>query len=449
MLKRIISLIAIFLLSLSLASCGGKPVLLFLNWGEYIDEDMISAFEKKYNCIVLMDLAESNELFYSKVRAGTTIYDVVAPSDYMVEKMYNNGILEELDFTKLENYNPNSDNIRKGVKNIMEEMQGNFGDDIVNYFVPYLWGTWGIMYDTTLPGLEEAVVNAKSSWSPLFDRQVLPAGTKVAMYDSHQHAYYAATKYLGLPSNKELTHSKLDLIEDLIKEMNYDAWGTDNIKKDIVAGNIDLGFMWTGDFLYYYCEQIAKLVVGAYSKGEIEISEIEPMIIGLAGASKSYKKGDKVYKVGFDLFIPDDTIAFVDNLVITKDSQHKDLAYKFIDFMMSNNVAITEDYRVDPAFSNAYYVCYDTPYIKTYEEILALKKSEAGEEKFTAKDAEEFKKEANNPYDSKLFSKVYDYANALGFMHYYPIDTTKGHKLTSFSRSYVDIINTTFYNARI
>ena len=57
------------------------------NWGEYIDESLLDAFEEQNNCNVLMDLGESNEIFYSKVFAGTTVYDVVCPSDYMVQKM--------------------------------------------------------------------------------------------------------------------------------------------------------------------------------------------------------------------------------------------------------------------------------------------------------------------------------------------------------------------------
>ena len=448
MVKRFLSFIASIMLLLAITSCGSKPVLLFLNWGEYIDEDMISAFEKKENCIVLMDLAESNELFYSKVRAGTTVYDVVAPSDYMVEKMYKNDMLEKIDFSKLESYNPDSDNVRLGVKAITKTMQENTknirpDDDIKNYFVPYLWGTWGLMYSTKKEGLEDAVKNSNSPWSSLFDRNALPKGTKVSMYDSHQHAYYAACKYLGFPVDKELTHAKLDRIESLVKEMHYDAWGTDNLKKDIVAGNIDLGFMWTGDFLYYYCENIAKIVINAYLNGEILVSDIKTMIDSLVSEG-IYIKNDKQYEIGFDLYIPDDTITFVDSFVITKNAANKDLAYKFIDFMSSNSVDVMgEEYK--PAFNNAYYVCYDTPFVNVYNDILNLKNKDL----FNQNIIDSFNKHHENPYDTALFKSLYDYANALAFDKYYPLDCTKGNKLNSFSREYVDIINTTFYNARI
>ena len=85
MKRKLSSLLLIFIIALTISSCAGREKLLFLNWGEYIDESLITAFENKYNCDVVMDLGDSNEIFYSKVRAGTTVYDVICPSDYMVE----------------------------------------------------------------------------------------------------------------------------------------------------------------------------------------------------------------------------------------------------------------------------------------------------------------------------------------------------------------------------
>ena len=74
--KVILFFLTVFML-FSVTSCSQRMTLLFLNWGEYIDESLLDAFEEKYNCNVLMDLGESNEIFYSKVFAGTTVYDVV------------------------------------------------------------------------------------------------------------------------------------------------------------------------------------------------------------------------------------------------------------------------------------------------------------------------------------------------------------------------------------
>ena len=197
MKRRMASLLLLGASLLTLSSCGSKDTLLFLNWGEYIDESLIESFEEEYNCTVQMDLGESNEIFYSKAKAGTTVYDVICPSDYMVEKMYVNDLLEKLDFSQL----PNVDlaDRKLSTKKIYEDMninlKQNLGDSyemgtIENYAVPYLSGTWCIMYTTKKDGVEQAVTNnAKNQWGSLFDRSTLPAGTKVAMYESHQHDY--------------------------------------------------------------------------------------------------------------------------------------------------------------------------------------------------------------------------------------------------------------------
>ncbi len=328
-MRKKISILFLFAVFLSLCtSCTKRDVLLFLNWGEYIDEQMLEEFESMYNCEVYMDLGESNEIFYSKVRGGTTSYDVVVPSDYMVEKMYKNDMLAEIDFTKLKNFS--KENVMPGVKGIAETLEQK-APGITNSYVPYLWGTWGIMYSTLKEGLEQAVIRSENEWSSLFDRSSLPSGTRVAMYDSHLHAYYAACRYLGIDPDQPLEKKKLNQISSLIKSMKYDAWGTDDIKKDIVAKNKDLGFMWTGDFLYYYSENTANVVMDAYLANDISIQEVHDMVEVLTGTSRIYK--DK-YQIGFDIFIPKDTVAFCDNFVIPKDSSHKELAHQFIDFMI-------------------------------------------------------------------------------------------------------------------
>ena len=428
MRNKFFILISLFITIFTLSSCGGRQTLLFLNWGEYIDEELIEKFEEKENCTVLMDLGESNEIFYSKLKAGTTVYDVICPSDYMVIKMYQNNLLEKLDFSKFDTYNPESENIRLGVKSIFNDMKERSNDDIINYFVPYLWGTWGIMYETYSKELENKILTNENEWSCLFDRSSIPTGTKVAMYDSHQHAYYAACRYLGYSISDELPQSNLDKIKSLVSTMKYNAWGTDSIKKDIVAGNIDLGFMWTGDFLYYYAERIADIVNEALEEGEFEKgNEVEGMINminTLTSDGRIYKGKNKEYQIGFDLYIPSDTIAFCDNLVISKDAQNKELAYKFINFMTS--------YEIDeetPAYDNTYYVCYDTPYIDVYKELLALE------------DEDTF--DTDNYYDA-----IYDYAIGISFRKYYPLNTKKGNILATFDRQYIKQINTTFNNAR-
>lgn len=441
-MKKIFNIALLLITSLTLASCGGKQTLLFLNWGEYIDEDLIEQFEKEYNCTVQMDLGDSNEVFYSKVKSGTTVYDVVCPSDYMVEKMYNANLLLELDSSKLD-YNPNSSNIKKSVKNIISTMKENTDDSIENYFVPYLSGTWGIMYTTKKEGLKDAILNNSNQWASLFDRTSLPEGTKVAMYESNNHAYYAACRYLGYNTLEELPTSNLKVIENFVRNMKYDAWGTDSIKKDIVRGNLDVGFMWTGDFLYYYAEQAAKTVVEAAKNG-LSKDNVTLMLDTMIKNSTSYSLNGTSYSIGFDLFIPDDTIAFCDSLVIPKDSVHTDLAYKFINFMTSSSLTTKDGEELTPAFDNTNYVCYDSPYIDTYESMVNLQ----NEEVFTEDDINQAKT-ASSVDSTSLYEKAYNYTVGAAFEKYYPKDEVKGTILGAFGRHYVNEIGNSINNARV
>mgnify|MGYP004608238965 FL=1 len=463
MKRKLSSLLLIFIIALTISSCAGREKLLFLNWGEYIDESLITAFENKYNCDVVMDLGDSNEIFYSKVRAGTTVYDVICPSDYMVEKMYRNNMLLKIDFDKYGLTAYKNQELIAPVKAIYEEMHKQTSDvdkeneTISDYSTPYLCGTWGIMYSTEVSGLENTIKNEKNSWSILFDRSKTPVGTKIAMYDSSIHAYYAACKYFedeGLDFNtyEELPSSKLSQIKDLVKGVKFDAWGNDNIKKDIVAGNLDIGFMWTGDFLYYYCENATETVLNAYTNNDAKIDELINVLNEITKDDGEYNINGKSYSIGFDLFIPNDTIAFCDNLVISNQSSNQELAHKFIDFMISNSITVN-DVEYTPAYSNTYYVDYNTPYLSVYNKIIDLKYSNPETKELltlTQEDEDLFKEEIKSTSISNttLYSTIYDYVTSIAFGKYYDKDIVKGNILSAFPRTYINSINTTFNNAR-
>ena len=234
--------------------------------------------------------------------------------------------------------------------------------------------------------------------------------------------------------------------------MKFDAWGTDNIKKDIVAGNIDVGFMWTGDFLYYYCEKATETTLNAYINKDANIDELINVLTEITKDDGKYQKGNNTYSIGFDLFIPNDTIAFCDNLVISNQSSNPELAHKFIDFMISNSVTVNgEEYT--PAYSNTYYVDYNTPYLSVYNKIINLKYSNPEKEELitlTNDDEDLFNDEikSNSISDTTLYSIIYDYATSIAFGKYYDKDVVKGNILASFPRTYINSINTTFNNAR-
>ncbi len=330
--SKIIVLLFTLIITITLISgCNSSNTLLLLNWGEYINDEVVEKFEDKYNCVVNISIADSNELFYSKIKSGTTVYDLVVPSDYMVQKMVENNLLEKLDFSKLPNYS--QDNLLPGVKRISKLMNESSRNEIdyTQYFVPYFWGTWGLMYNKNKQGLEDSL--NQYGWQAYFDRSLLPSGTTVGMYNSIMHSYAAVMCSENLPLNEE-KDEYISLCYDKFKAMHFDEWGTDTMKKSIAAGNLDLAFVWTGDCL------------------DMLYSTLDD--------------GTPIDEVSFDIYIPEKTIAFMDNLVMTKNARHKDLAYQFINFML----------ETENAKENASVVGYCTPYVSSYNAIVGYEGEE-------------------------------------------------------------------------
>lgn len=292
------------LTTLVLTGCDAKDTLLFLNWGEYINDDVVVAFEEKYNCSVIVDIADSNELFYSKIKSGTTAYDLVCPSDYMVEKMVAHDLLQTIDTSKLTNYDIN--NFMPGVIGIIDEMNKTTTEaNYYDYVMPYLWGTFGLMYNKNKTGLEEAV--QKYGWEAYFNDNLLPEGTKIGMYDTPLFAYAAGSFLKNTYGPTIESDDAFNEVEEVLMSRTYKEWGTDTLKKGIAAGNLDLAFVYTGDCLDMLYQKFAD--------------------------------GVSVEDVAFDIYVPDNTIAFMDSLVMPKKARHKDLAYKFIDFLLETENA--------------------------------------------------------------------------------------------------------------
>ena len=168
MKKRMLSVLAGFLASAALLTgCGsggesstsgsavrtGREVNV-CSWGEYIDTDLIGQFEKQTGIKVNYTTTESNETLYSLLKTGGSTYDVVVPSDYMLSRLIEEGMLEKLDFSNI----PNFKLIGDDYKNLPYDPENL-------YSVPYTWGTTGIIYNTKM--VKEKV----DSWSILFDEK--------------------------------------------------------------------------------------------------------------------------------------------------------------------------------------------------------------------------------------------------------------------------------------
>lgn len=329
MRKSINILLIILSISMLIFSngCSRSKKLLLLNWGEYINMDLVAEFEELYNCEVVISLADSNDLFYSKVKSGTTVYDLVIPSDYMIMKMYKKDLLQPINFQKLgfQTYDEYLATFLPSVRGIISEME-TITPNIKNYFVPYFWGTWGIMYDKTNNFILDAIAkNQDNLWRLIFEPNILPKDIRVGIYDTSRYIYAATMFYLNNSPNLE-SDVALEEAEKILSNRKFTSWATDTLKKDIARGNLDLAFMWTGDFLDMLYQ-------------ELKISSFE--------------------NVNFDIVIPEETIAFCDSFVITKKARNVDLAHAFIKFFLDEKIA----------YQNASIVGYCTPNQKAYEEI--------------------------------------------------------------------------------
>ncbi|MDY3118685.1 MAG: ABC transporter substrate-binding protein [Peptoniphilus sp.] len=226
-----------FLLLLSiglllLTACGKeqrkKETIHVYNWGDYVDMDTIRQFEKETGIQVIYDTFASNEDLYVKLKKSNDPYDVVVPSEYMIERMIREDMLMPLNYDLI----PNMKKLDKRILN-MDYDPGN------KYSVPYLWGTLGIVVNT------DYVKENIDSWSALWDKKYK---NEVIMYNSQRDSIAIALKYLGYSMNsrsmKELEEAKDALIAQ--KPLVY-AYLADEGRDVMSQGDAALSVMYSGD----------------------------------------------------------------------------------------------------------------------------------------------------------------------------------------------------------
>ncbi|QIK56376.1 ABC transporter substrate-binding protein [Erysipelothrix sp. HDW6A] len=283
MKKLLVSVLALLVLvGCGSSSAGGKESseLRVFNWGEYIDKDLVKEFEKENNVKVIYEVFESNEAMYIKLQSGEK-YDVIIPSDYMVQRLREEGKLQKIDYSKITNY-----------ENTLANLRGRKMDPQDEYTVPYFWGSVGIVYDKTK--VDPALVEAQG-WDILRNQDYKG---RLYFYDSERDAFMIALKALGYSMNstdeKEIEAAYEWLIA-LGKEMKP-TYVADEVIDGMVTGVMDLAVMYSGDASYVLSENPNM----AYH---------EP------------KQG---------------TNTWVDTMVIPSDAQNVEMAHKWINFMISN-----------------------------------------------------------------------------------------------------------------
>lgn len=267
------------------SGCNKKYDLYVYNWGEYMDKEVISLFEEETGLKVCYDEFNTNEDMYPIIEKGATKYDLVCPSDYMIQKMIQNNLLAEINFENI----PNASYIGEQYY----ETSKSFDPDN-QYSIPYCWGTVGILYNKTM--VKEPI----DSWSVLWDESYKD---NVLMQDSVRDTLGIALKYLGYSLNStkeaELEEAKKLLIDQASKGI-VQAYVIDQVRDKMIGNEAAIGVIYSGEAIYTQREN----------------SDLEYVVP---------KEGSNVW---------------IDSWVIPKNAKNKENAEKFLDFLCRPEIAL-------------------------------------------------------------------------------------------------------------
>ena len=306
-MKRIPLLLMVLIMALTLTGCqsgetteGGKAaeqVVNVFNWEDYIDPAVLELFEQETGIKVNYMCFTTVEDMIVQVEANPGAFDVCFPSDYIIERMINKNMLAEINFDNI----PYSDQI-------LDHLLYPDYDPENKYSLPYMWGTVGILYNTTmLPDLDPE----NTSWSILWDPQYQ---NSIFMMDSIRDSMGVTLKFLGHSANSTEIPALFEARDKLIEQKKMGvvkAYQVDETKDKMVAGEAAMAVMWSGDAMY-----------------AIDLNE------------------------ELDYFVPiEGSNVWCDSAVIPVTAKNKDNAEKFINFLC----------RPDVAAMNWNYIWYSTP----------------------------------------------------------------------------------------
>jgi spermidine/putrescine-binding protein len=351
-MKKIVLFVLVGLLPFGFLACQkDEEIIYLLNWGEYINEELVLEFTDQTGIIVDITTVDSNEAMLEAYETRNSPYDIMIPSDYMIEKMYDSGYLQEIDQTKLTNFA--EANFMGGVNEILDQLFLDNTTTVSSAYevaIPYFWGLFGLMYNKELPDIETYLET--NGWNAVFGP--IPArmagwtaDPAVGVYSVPRFAYSASLLYAeqeGLASADALnvfSAANLVLSEDILGDRAYTDWATDMLKQNIDNGSLDIAFTYVGDFFDTY-------LINADAAGATTGAEAE--------AANSH----------MGIYIPDHTMAFVDCMVIPIDAENVENAHTFIDFFLNP----------ENAYENSGIVGYTTTLIATYEMILNADKGD-------------------------------------------------------------------------
>lgn len=266
---------------------AGAQVVNIYNWGDYIDPELITKFEKETGYKVNYETFDSNEAMFTKIQQGGTAYDITIPSEYMIQKMMKENLLLKLDHSKI-----------KGLENIHGDFLDLSFDPGNHYSIPYFWGTLGIVYNDKF--IDEGAI---TSWNDLWDKKY--RGTLMVIDGARE------VMGIGLQSFGHSLNSKDDA--QLQEAFEYLKGLTPNIKA-IVADEIKM----------YMANEESSLAITFSGEAADMMYENEHLHYVIP------KEGSNLW---------------FDNIVIPKTAKNVEGAYAFINFMLDpENAAQNAEY---------------------------------------------------------------------------------------------------------
>lgn len=277
----ILALVLIAFIAYNLINKQEKQVLDVYNWAYYMEESLLKDFEEANNCIINYKEFPTNEDLLSDLENNSTAWDVVFPSDYMVEIMVSKGLLAKLSKDKLHN-----------LSNMNDGFMNQTFDKENNYSLPYIWGCSGIGYNTNN-------INNVNSYSVLWDKA---NSGKIGILDDIRFSIAIPLMWKGYSINTT-NQNELSLADSLLVAQKplVKAYNSDSYVDLLKSGEVDLMYGYSGDII-----------------------QAVPEFSNLAFTIP--KEGGVLY---------------IDNMCIPKKSDNPDLAHKFINYLMEAEVAAT------------------------------------------------------------------------------------------------------------
>ncbi len=258
-----------------------ENTLYVYNWGEYMDPQVLTLFQEETGIKVVYEEYDTNETMLPRVKAGAISYDLVFPSDYMVQRMIQEDLLAEINLNNIPN-----------LKNIDPLFLNREYDPTNTYSLPYMWGTVGILYNKDM--VDEEV----DSWDILWDKKYADS---ILMQKSVRDAFCVALKKLGYSLNTT-NETELDEATKLLIEQKplVQAYVVDQVRDKMIGNEAALAVIYSGEAIVTREENEALEYI--------------------------------VPKEGSNLWI--------DAVVIPKNAKHKENAEKFIDFLCRTDIGL-------------------------------------------------------------------------------------------------------------